>query len=153
MCAALGRRVPDFSRPSAARSRNMYAIKAKHGKTTEWRLRGALVARGVRGWIMNVGDLIGSPDFYFPELRLAVFVDGCFWHGCPNCGHIPKSNRGYWSQKLARNRTRDRRIRRLLQRQGIRVLRFWECELRGSLSACTGRLTKILAKSWPLPSQ
>lgn len=136
-----------------SRSRNMRAIGAKHGRTTEWRLRAALVAKGVRGWSMNVETLAGIPDFYFPRCRLAVFVDGCFWHGCPNCGHIPKSNRRYWIQKLAHNKRRDRTNRRRLRIQGIRVLRFWECELRESLNVCTRTVTKALNAPFKVPSR
>ena len=132
---------------TAVRSRNMSAIRAKHGKTTEWRLRAALVAKGVRGWTMNVAALPGCPDFYFCQSALAIFVDGCFWHGCPKCGHTPSSNRGYWTEKLARNKERDRKNGRRLRQQGIRVVRFWECQLRQRLAACLKTLAMALETS------
>src|SRR5436853_5229051 len=56
---------------------------------------------------MHVSTLHGCPDFFFPGKRIAVFVDGCFWHGCPTCGHTPRSNRPYWNEKLDRNTSRD----------------------------------------------
>src|SRR5213076_2953638 len=92
------------------RSRNMRAVRGKHCKTTEWRLRALLISAGLRGWRMHVRGLQGSPDFYFPHEHVAVFVDGCFWHGCPRCGHTPKSNVGYWKMKLGRNKVRDRAV-------------------------------------------
>lgn len=69
------------------------------------------------------------PDFIFPKLRLAVFVDGCFWHGCPEHGTKPKGNAAFWRKKLAANVARDRRADRALRRAGWRVLRIWEHEL------------------------
>jgi DNA mismatch endonuclease (patch repair protein) len=69
------------------------------------------------------------PDFIFPKLRLAVFVDGCFWHGCPQHGTKPKGNAAFWRKKFAANVARDRRADRALRRAGWRVLRIWEHEL------------------------
>ena len=69
------------------------------------------------------------PDFVFPRLRLAVFVDGCFWRGCPLHGAKPKTNAGFWRRKIAANRARDRLVGRTLRALGWRVLRVWEHEL------------------------
>ena len=69
------------------------------------------------------------PDFVFPKLRLAVFVDGCFWHGCPRHGNQPANHRAFWRRKLAANVARDRRVNRALRAAGWRVLRIWEHEL------------------------
>ena len=65
----------------------------------------------------------------FPELKLAVFVDGCFWHGCPAHGTKPGNNAAFWRKKIAGNRIRDRLVNRTLRRQGWTVLRIWEHEL------------------------
>jgi DNA mismatch endonuclease (patch repair protein) len=65
----------------------------------------------------------------FPKLKLAVFVDGCFWHGCPSHCNIPVQNRSFWKKKLDANRRRDKLVRRTLQSRGWRVLRIWEHEL------------------------
>ena len=114
----------------AARSRNMAAIRSRGNATTERRLRAYLVRNGVSGWVLHPVDVIGTPDVLFRSIPLAVFVDGCFWHGCRHCGHIPASNSVYWSQKINRNRLRDRRVTVALRRRGFRVLRIWEHELR-----------------------
>jgi DNA mismatch endonuclease (patch repair protein) len=79
----------------------------------------------------NVRTLPGQPDVLVPSLRLAIFADGCFYHGCPEHGHVPKSNVEYWLTKLTRNRRRDRARRRALRRMGFAVWRLWEHELRG----------------------
>jgi DNA mismatch endonuclease (patch repair protein) len=122
----------------------MRAIKSAGNRSTELRLR-ALVARSaIRGWKMHASALAGSPDFYFPVERVAVFIDGCFWHGCPRCGHTPKTNRPYWRKKLARNKQRDAQITRTLRSDGIRVLRLWECQLREKPSPCLKRLLILL---------
>ena len=80
------------------------------------------------------------PDFVFPRLRLALFVDGCFWHGCPHHGTKPRGNAAFWRKKFAANRARDLRVTRMLRRHGWRVLRIWEHEL---------AWTKTRAKRWP----
>ena len=79
----------------------------------------------------NVRTLPGQPDLVIPGLRLAIFADGCFYHGCPEHGHVPKSNVAYWLPKLIRNRRRDRASRRELRKMGFAVWSFWECGLKG----------------------
>ena len=69
------------------------------------------------------------PDFVFPKLKLAVFVDGCFWHGCPRHATHPKNNAAFWRKKLTANKTRDRLVTRTLRESGWRVLRIWEHDL------------------------
>src|SRR6266853_5385354 len=103
---------------SAARSRQMAAVKAGGNRSTERRLRAALVAAGISGWQIAPKDVPGRPDFYFRDQRLAVFVDGCFWHGCRKCGHIPSTNRPFWHAKIMGNRTRDRLTNAKLRREG-----------------------------------
>ncbi len=70
-----------------------------------------------------------TPDFVFPKLRVAVFVDGCFWHGCPHHATQPKNNAPFWRTKLAANQTRDRLVNRTLRARGWKVLRLWEHDL------------------------
>jgi len=65
-----------------------------------------------------------------------VFVDGCFWHGCRKCGHIPRTNSRFWGAKITGNRARDRRMDRRLRRLGLRVVRFWEHDLQLNLGEC-----------------
>ncbi len=69
------------------------------------------------------------PDFVFPKLKLAVFVDGCFWHGCPKHATRPKNNRVFWDKKLAGNKTRDLLVTKTLKRANWRVIRIWECQV------------------------
>jgi DNA mismatch endonuclease (patch repair protein) len=129
---------------SPVRSRMMSAVAGRGNRTTEVALRFALVRHGVRGWVMHPGGLRGRPDFYFPKKRIAVFVDGCFWHGCNSCGHVPSKNLPFWSAKLARNRQRDQTVQAVLEAEGIRVLRFWEHELQADRNECVARVKRLL---------
>jgi len=70
-----------------------------------------------------------SADFVFRKARVAVFVDGCFWHACPKHSNVPASNRAFWKKKLAGNRFRDRLVNRVLRRMGWGVVRIWEHEI------------------------
>lgn len=108
------------------------------------RLRAVLAASGIKGWQIQVEELPGRPDFAFHKKKLAVFVDGCFWHGCPNCYRRPKSKKGYWDSKVERNKIRDRKNKRTLNRIGWKALRFWEHEVLESPSLCARKLTQVL---------
>jgi DNA mismatch endonuclease (patch repair protein) len=112
----------------AKRSEVMSRIKGRGNKDTELRLIGILKNHHITGWRRN-WPLEGKPDFVFPKLKLAVFVDGCFWHGCPLHATRPKSNSAFWETKLARNQARDRYVTRALHVKGWKVLRIWEHEL------------------------
>jgi DNA mismatch endonuclease (patch repair protein) len=142
----VSRELTQFGSVSPERSRNMAAIRGRGNKTTERLFRLALVRHGIRGWTLHTHDLIGRPDVFFPELNVAVFLDGCFWHGCPRCGHCPKTNTVYWEAKLMRNRARDRKVNRILRREGVVVVRFWEHELR-DLTRCLTKLKKQIERS------
>lgn len=111
-------------------SKTMSAIKGKNNKTTELKFRMLLVRNGITGWKRNYSKIKGKPDFYFPSKKIAVFVDGCFWHGCPKCGHIPKTRSEYWETKIRRNKERDILVTKENTEHGILVLRFWEHELK-----------------------
>ena len=108
------------------RSRNMSSIRSRGNKSTEKAVRYRMIRAGLRGWKVCTGDLPGKPDFVFEAVKLVVFLDGCYWHGCPKCYRGPTSNTGYWSEKFLRNKRRDRRVGRLLRRDGWRVIRIWE---------------------------
>jgi DNA mismatch endonuclease (patch repair protein) len=112
----------------AKRSDVMSRIKGTGNMETELRLIGVFKTLGITGWRRR-WPLEGKPDFVFPKLKLAVFVDGCFWHGCPIHATEPKTNAEFWREKLARNQTRDRFVTRTLRRAGWRVLRIWGHEL------------------------
>lgn len=120
----------------------MLATLFRQNKITGWRRH--LLVRSVEGGLRNLGARVASlrtsrsalrtfsvrPDFVFREVRLAVFVDGCFWHGCPRHGTQPKGNAAFWRKKISINRARDRRVNRVLRRAGWHPLRVWEHELK-----------------------
>ena len=114
-----------FENVSLVRSRAMRSVKAKNNGTTEIAFRMALVRMGIGGWTTEC-CLPGKPDLLFPKQRLAIFLDGCFWHGCSKCGHIPKTNSLFWQTKISLNRKRDRKNTRLLRIKDWKVIRIWE---------------------------
>lgn len=86
------------------------------------------------------------PDFVFASARLVIFIDGCFWHGCPQHGTQPKARSDFWKEKLSRNRERDRDITRRLRKRGWKVLRIWEHDVKTRINYCVGRIAKVLAR-------
>src|SRR5690348_12195545 len=90
-----------FQNVPVGHSERMRAIKGRGNKSTEARLRAKLVRAGVRGWCLHPRGLPGKPDIHFPKQRLLVFVDGCYWHGCPCCVRARKVNSEYWKAKIA----------------------------------------------------
>jgi len=113
------------------RSALMSKVKSRGNLTTELRVLRVLRANDITGWRRHSKNTAGKPDFYFPAYRLAMFVHGCFWHGCEKCGRFSKSRVRYWSKKIEENRRRDTRVRRRLNRSGYRVLTIWEHDVRG----------------------
>jgi DNA mismatch endonuclease (patch repair protein) len=111
------------------RSQVMAAIRSKGNETTELKLISIFRANEITGWCRNQ-KLPGNPDFVFRRERLAVFVDGCFWHECKRHCRLPQTNRRYWKKKIARNATRDRESTLCLQKIGWRVVRVWEHSLK-----------------------
>jgi DNA mismatch endonuclease (patch repair protein) len=93
---------------------------------------------------LQAANLPGKPDFTFSRRGLAVFVDGCFWHGCPRCYRRPHSRRRYWDAKVAGNILRDRQNSARLRRMGWRVMRIWEHELVTSPAKCVERIKRKL---------
>jgi DNA mismatch endonuclease (patch repair protein) len=110
------------------RSALMSRVRSRGNKNTEIALAKLLRRNRITGWRRNQ-PIFGKPDFFFSKLKLAVFVDGCFWHGCPKHGAQPVGNRSFWKRKFARNKARDRLVNQTLRRAGWRVLRIWEHEL------------------------
>lgn len=127
------------------RSRTMAAIKATD-TTPERALRRALRAAGLRGWRSYGKELPGNPDIIYPGQQLAIFVDGCFWHGCPSCCRMPSSNVAYWQRKIRRNKERDQQRSRELRKAGWMVMRFWEHQVRDNIRQCVVRITAELVK-------
>lgn len=107
----------------------MSRIRGSGNKATELRLIQIFRANGITGWRRG-SKLPGKPDFIFPKRKIAVFVDGCFWHGCPKHGTKPKTRASFWLAKITGNKARDRRVNRALRGRGWTVIRVWEHELR-----------------------
>ncbi|MDP7560795.1 MAG: very short patch repair endonuclease [Planctomycetota bacterium] len=107
----------------------MQSIRGKGNKTTELKLLSLFKEHKLTGWRRHQ-PLPGKPDFAFPMEKLAVFVDGCFWHGCPSCYQAPKKNKKFWRDKVEGNQRRDRRVTRQLRSEGWSVCRIWECRLK-----------------------
>jgi DNA mismatch endonuclease Vsr len=124
----------------------MRAIKARGNRSTEARFRSILIRAAIRGWKLQPKGVLGKPDFYFPDQRVAIFVDRCFWHGCPECDHIPKGNRPYWEAKIDRNRERDSQTTACLLESGYVVVRFWEHELQHDMANCLQRIRLALQR-------
>ena len=134
-----------FAQTPASRRDNMRAVRSRGNRSTEVRLRAAMVRRAIRGWTLHPREVFGVPDFFFKDCRVAIFVDGCFWHGCPRCGHVPKTNADYWAGKIGRNRARDKAVTEALTASAFSVVRFWECEIRTALPACVDRIAAEIA--------
>lgn len=111
------------------RSRIMGRIRSNGNYSTEVRFIRLMRRYGVAGWRRR-SKLPGRPDFIFTKYKVAVFIDGDFWHGNPQKFRIPKSNCDYWEAKIMGNRKRDRQINKELKQLGWRVIRFWESSLR-----------------------
>lgn len=108
------------------RSKIMAAVRSRGNTTTELPLGKLLWASGLRGYRKHWKAAVGKPDFAWPSRKIAVFVDGCFWHGCAKCKYLPRTNSDFWRNKMETNRARDKRVTRQLRSQGWTVLRFWE---------------------------
>jgi DNA mismatch endonuclease (patch repair protein) len=151
------------------RSEVMSRIRSRGNKDTELALARLLRANGISGWRRHVQVRIVDcglrsstsprpspqrgegvrvrPDFVFPKFKLAVFVDGCFWHGCPKHATWPAHRAAWWRRKIEGNKTRDRLVNRALRRAGWRILRIWECELRFPESCIRRILEKLRVES------
>jgi DNA mismatch endonuclease (patch repair protein) len=112
----------------ATRSHIMASVRSRGNRSTELRMAQIMRASGLKGYRRHL-PVAGRPDFAWPKQKLALFVDGCFWHGCPRCNRPSKSNTSFWKKKVSDNRKRDVRVSRQLRREGWKVLRVWECKV------------------------
>lgn len=129
---------------SAAVSRSM---KGNRGKDTgpELELRRLLRAAGYPGYRLHWKKAAGRPDIAYPGRKVAIFVNGCFWHRCPHCQPAePKSHPEFWQKKFELNRERDERKRRELVAAGWTVLTIWECEIKANPSEVATAIVRIL---------
>ena len=125
-----GERVP-YPEPSSAAATKIGVANRRRDTAAEIRLRSELHARGLRfrkDLFVRAGKVRVHPDIVFTRAKVAVFVDGCFWHACPEHGTVPKSNVGYWQPKLTANSERDQRVTEALTTDGWLVRRVWEHE-------------------------
>lgn len=130
-------------RSRQARSETMRQVRSRD-TSCERRLRSALHRRGLRYSLHK--SLPGKPDIVFVAAKVAVFVDGCFWHGCPEHCRRPSSNREYWLPKIERNMARDKRVSTSLRAAGWRVVRLWEHEVRDSAERAASRVERIVRR-------
>ena len=129
----------------ATRSKVMASIKGKSNKTTERRFRAGLIKSGITGWVVHPQNIIGNPDFIFPNERIAIFVDGCFWHGCPRCKRSnPGTHRYFWKKKIKKNCQRDMKVKKELRKQGWIVVRYWEHDLKHELKKCISEIIQLI---------
>ncbi len=113
------------------RSKIMRAVKSNGNKSTEVKLIHLFKEKKLIGWRRNY-PIFGKPDFVFPKNKVAIFADGCFWHG-HNCRNLsPQSNTKYWKTKIERNRKRDKRVNKILREKGWSVFRIFECKIKRS---------------------
>ncbi|MFH0802647.1 MAG: very short patch repair endonuclease [bacterium] len=129
-----------------SRGQLMSRVRSTGNQTTEKRLAGLLREARLSGWRRHQ-PLLGRPDFAWPKAKVAVFVDGCFWHG-HDCGKnvSPKTNAVAWQEKTRRNKARDRLVDRTLRRQCWLVIRIWECQLAKNPDKCISRIRKALRR-------
>ncbi len=132
------------------RSYAMSRIRSHGILSTEHSLAAAMRKAGISGWRRRV-PLHGKPDFVFRKSRVAVFVDGCYWHGCSRCGLAAKSNTDYWLRKIARNRQRDQTTTRQLRHMGWTVVRVWEHDLEEQPAKCLRKIRSALDRALKCP--
>lgn len=131
----------------AKRAKIMSLVRGRGNKSTELLAVRIFRECGIDGWRRHV-PLEGRPDFVFRVARVAVFIDGCFWHMCPIHGSIPKANTEFWAVKLNANRARDRRVDRILRAKEWRVIRIWQHDLRQRPLASMRRVKRALERGF-----
>jgi len=125
-------------------SRVMSRNKARNTKP-ELNLRRSLYADGVRGYRLNWKKAPGTPDIAFPGKKIAIFINGCYWHRCPHCElPLPKTNKEFWEEKFDKNIKRDIKKEKELLDLGWIVLVFWECKIKTNMKECTNKIKAIL---------
>jgi DNA mismatch endonuclease (patch repair protein) len=128
------------------RSEVMSLIRSRGNKKTEIVLARLLRKNRITGWRRHL-DIFGRPDFVFAKLKLVIFVDGCFWHGCPKHSNMPVNNRNFWQRKFSKNKARDLLVNQTLRRNGWRVIRIWEHDLTKRGEVCVSRIRAVLELS------
>lgn len=122
----------------------MSANKAKN-TTPEIKFRKLLSSEGIRGYRLNWKKAAGRPDIAFPSQKIAIFINGCFWHRCPYCKpSFPKTHKAFWKQKFTKNMLRDKEKVSILRQSGWKVLTIWECQIKKHPNRSFIRVRKVL---------
>jgi len=124
-------------------------MSANKGKDTkpELLLRKELWKNNIKGYRLHWKKVPGSPDMAFPKKKLAIFINGCFWHRCPHCNlSLPKSNTEFWKEKFDRNIARDKKKNELLKNIGWKVIVIWECMIKNDILDSVNNIKKELEK-------
>jgi DNA mismatch endonuclease, patch repair protein len=127
------------------RKLNMSRIRGKN-TGPEVKLRKLLSASGNRGYRIHF-NLPGKPDIVFTRMKIAIFIDGCFWHRCPVCFQEPETRKEFWMKKIQSNIDRDKKVNEQLKEGGWTVMRFWEHDVRKNPDAIVKKISEMTAKS------
>lgn len=125
------------------RSDIMSKVRSKNNKSTEIKLMQIFEENNIKGWRRNY-PVKGHPDFVFLDKKIAIFVDGCFWHGHDCRNTRPSNNAAYWNKKRERNMKHDKEVNALFERRGWNVIRIWECELKKRNTAVLNNRLSLL---------
>jgi len=139
--------MPKLIAPPASSLHIQKVMKGNRAKNTrpELAFRSALIRQGLRGYRKHRKDIPGNPDVVFIRHKVAIFLNGCFWHRCPACDiPCPRTNSTYWKEKIDRNLRRDQKNYQQLRQLGWRVLVFWECEIEKNVDSCAKRTYKAI---------
>lgn len=142
--------IRDGRAPIPLKESTSRVMSANRGKNTspEMVLRRSLNAVGIRNYRLHNKKLPGKPDIAFPRAKLAVFVNGCFWHRCPYCKpSMPKSNVDFWKTKFKKNKARDRKKKILLEKMGWKVIVVWECQIKDHLPEIANMIKDSITQS------
>lgn len=128
----------------AQRSRNMAAIKGHGNRSTELKLVRFFKLYKIKGWQRHQSRLVGKPDFIFLSSKVAVFLDGCFWHGCKKHYIVPKTNKKFWSNKIRNNINRDKKVNKHYKLKRWRVIRIWEHDVKTNPAKVLNKISLAL---------
>jgi DNA mismatch endonuclease (patch repair protein) len=122
-------------------------MSSNRGKDTkpELILRKTLREIGIPGYRLHWKNAPGRPDIVYPGNKIAIFVNGCYWHRCPNCNlPLPKSNIDFWMNKFKKNKIRDKTKKEKLKEAGWKVFVFWECEIKDDVKRCAEKIKNYM---------
>lgn len=122
-------------------------MSANKGKNTspEIKLRKGLWKKGLRGYRLHWSNVPGRPDIAYTKKKLAIFVNGCFWHRCSRCDlPLPKSNKNFWKTKFKNNKERDKKKNIILNEKGWKTITVWECEINNDLGVVVDGISSVI---------